>query len=91
MRGLPPDGEVWPTLRTIDKARVNVSNPSTLDALPVADLAKRWTCSTSTVRRKIQRGLLPVVLLPGSNRPLIPQSAIEAAEQPRPATAPATA
>ncbi|MFN0127839.1 MAG: hypothetical protein ACKV19_14255 [Verrucomicrobiales bacterium] len=57
--------------------------PETLDALPLKDLSRRWNCSLSTLRRKLNRGHLPQILLPGSTRPLVPLDAIRAAEQPQ--------
>jgi len=53
------------------------------DVVPLADLAVRWRCSVSSVRRKIAKGLLPVVILPGSTKPLVPLAAIRQAETPR--------
>lgn len=60
-----------------------MTDTATLETMTVADLARRWGQSTSTIRRKLDRRLLPSIVLPGSNRQLVPLDAVRAAEKPQ--------
>ena len=53
-----------------------------LDAVRIQELAHRWGCSASTIRRKLRDGQLPRITLPGSTVVWIPTDAVIAAERP---------